>query len=147
VVSFGWRYDYARKCLGEAAALPAFLAHLLKRAAHAASASSDAFQQALVTEYAPGATIGWHRDKAEFGEILAVSLSSACLLRFRRRRGEEWERQSLAVQPRSLYVLRGPVRSEWQHSIPPVTALRYSVTFRSLARSLVPPPVRGPRTG
>jgi alkylated DNA repair dioxygenase AlkB len=151
VVSFGWRYDYASKRLGEAAPLPAFLAPLRDRAAGAASAEADHFQQALVTEYASGTAIGWHRDKAVFGEVLAVSLGSACLLRFRRRAAERWERQSLAVQPRSLYALRGSARSEWEHSIPPVEALRYSVTFRSLAQplapSLAPPPVPAPQTG
>jgi alkylated DNA repair dioxygenase AlkB len=138
VVSFGWRYDYASKRLGEASPLPAFLTGLRDSAASAASAVPDHFRHALVTEYAPGAASGWHRDKSAFGEILAVSLLSACVLRLRRRTGERWERRSLNVQPRSFYMLRGPVRSEWEHSIPPVSALRYSVTFRTLAPSPIP---------
>jgi len=28
--------------------------------------------------------------------------------------------------------LRGPVRSEWEHSIPPVQEQRYSITYRSM---------------
>ncbi|MDB4893394.1 MAG: alkB, partial [Gemmatimonadetes bacterium] len=31
-----------------------------------------------------------------------------------------------------IYVLDGPARSEWEHSIPGVDALRYSITFRNL---------------
>ena len=34
-------------------------------------------------------------------------------------------------EPRSAYLLRGPVRRNWEHSIPPVEHLRYSVTFRN----------------
>ena len=32
----------------------------------------------------------------------------------------------------SAYLLSGPARSEWEHSIPPVDATRYSITFRNL---------------
>jgi alkylated DNA repair dioxygenase AlkB len=40
---------------------------------------------------------------------------------------------SLDLEPRSAYVLRGDARWRWQHSIPPTKALRYSITFRTLA--------------
>ena len=87
----------------------------------------------LVTEYGPGAGIGWHRDKAVFGETVGVSLLSPCVLRLRRKVGErKWERGNLTAEPRSAYLLSGPARSEWEHSIPPVDALRYSITFRNL---------------
>lgn len=36
------------------------------------------------------------------------------------------------VDPRSGYLLSGPSHTEWEHSIPPVDMLRYSVTFRNL---------------
>jgi len=36
---------------------------------------------------------------------------------------------------RSAYLLRGPVRRDWEHSIPPLDQLRYSVTFRSVRPS------------
>jgi hypothetical protein len=38
----------------------------------------------------------------------------------------------MELKPRSAYLLRGPARRDWQHSIPPVDELRYSITFRSL---------------
>ena len=31
-----------------------------------------------------------------------------------------------------MYLLRGQVRTDWEHSIPAVDAQRYSITFRSL---------------
>ncbi|HYE42639.1 MAG TPA: alpha-ketoglutarate-dependent dioxygenase AlkB, partial [Caulobacteraceae bacterium] len=86
---------------------------------------------ALVTEYTPGAGIGWHRDRPEFGVVIGVSLLSACVIRFRRRAARGFERASFLAEPRSAYRLDGPVRTEWEHSIAGVDALRYSVTFRT----------------
>lgn len=90
------------------------------------------YQHALITEYGPGAAIGWHRDKGVFGDVIGISLLSPCLFRFRRKANSTWERYSLTAEPRSAYLLRGAARTEWEHSIPAVDALRYSITFRSL---------------
>ena len=66
--------------------------------------------------------------------MIGISLGSPCTLRLRRKRGSGWERRSLVVRPRSVYLLRGPSRTEWEHSIPPLATLRYSIMFRNLAR-------------
>jgi alkylated DNA repair dioxygenase AlkB len=131
VVSYGWRYDFARQTLEKAEALPAFLSPL--RAAVAAFSGHDpeAFQQALVLEYTPGAGIGWHRDRPQFQDVAGVSLMAPCTFRLRRKVGTRWERVSLIAAPRSAYLMTGPARTDWEHSIPAVDALRYSVTFRS----------------
>jgi alkylated DNA repair dioxygenase AlkB len=134
VVSFGWRYDFATGALREAEDIPPFLMSLRESAAQFAGLPSAHLQQALVTEYGPGAAIGWHRDKAVFGEIVGVSLLTPCTFRLRRRSGDAWQRFSLTAEPRSAYLLSGPSRTEWEHSIPAVDALRYSVTFRNLRR-------------
>jgi alkylated DNA repair dioxygenase AlkB len=76
--------------------------------------------------------MGWHRDKAVFGDVVGISLVSACTFRMRPRIGTTWERTSLRLEPRSAYLLRGPSRLDWEHSIPAVESLRYSVTFRTL---------------
>jgi alkylated DNA repair dioxygenase AlkB len=86
----------------------------------------------LVTEYGAGAGIGWHRDKAVFGQIVGISLLAPCVFRLRRKAESTWERASITAEPRSAYLLSGAARSEWEHSIPPVDSLRYSVTFRNL---------------
>jgi alkylated DNA repair dioxygenase AlkB len=135
VVSFGWRYDYAGRQIRPSAQLPEVLLPLRERAAEIAGLAPESLQQVLVTEYAPGAPIGWHRDKPMFEDVVAISFLAPCLLRFRRRLGDGWERRSLEVMPRSAYVLRGAARTEWEHSIPPLSALRYSVTFRTLRGS------------
>jgi alkylated DNA repair dioxygenase AlkB len=46
--------------------------------------------------------------------------------------GSGWERRKLMVEPRSIYLLRGSSRTEWEHSIPGVESLRYSLTFRNV---------------
>jgi alkylated DNA repair dioxygenase AlkB len=135
IVSFGWRYDYGGRRIRPSADLPDYLLPLRERAARLAGLSAQSLQQILVTEYAPGAPIGWHRDKPEFQDVVAISFLAPCLLRFRRRLGAGWERRSIEVMPRSAYVLSGAARSQWEHSIPPLDALRYSVTFRNLRGS------------
>jgi alkylated DNA repair dioxygenase AlkB len=132
VVSFGYRYDYDRRAVVEAAPLPSFLVSLRTKIAATFDRPEDAFEQVLINEYRPGAGIGWHRDKAQFDEVVAVSLLAPCTLRLRLKAGETWDRASLTVEPRSAYLLSGPVRREWEHSIPAVDRLRYSITLRTL---------------
>jgi alkylated DNA repair dioxygenase AlkB len=132
VVSFGWKYEFSGEKLRKVDDIPEFLLPLRARAASFAGLEPEAFPQALVTEYGPGTGIGWHRDKAVFGEVVGVSLLAPCILRFRRKAGEKWERVNVLTEPRSAYHLTGPARSEWQHSILRVDALRYSITFRTM---------------
>jgi alkylated DNA repair dioxygenase AlkB len=131
VVSFGWEYDFSQQALRKADDLPAWLSPLRGAAARFAEMDPAGLQQVLVLEYDAGAAIGWHRDKAVFGDVIGISLLSSCTFRLRRKAGPAWERASLTVEPRSAYLLRGPSRTEWEHSIPAVDALRYSITFRS----------------
>jgi alkylated DNA repair dioxygenase AlkB len=111
--------------------IPDFLLSLRRKAADIAGASMDSFQQVLINEYEPGAGIGWHRDKPMFRQVVGFSLGAQCTMRFRLKRGLDWERASLHVHPRSAYLLDGPARWDWEHSIPPTNGLRYSVTFRN----------------
>jgi alkylated DNA repair dioxygenase AlkB len=112
--------------------MPDFLGAVRTRAAAFAGLPLAGLEQVLLTEYRPGAAIGWHKDRPVFGEVVGISLLSPCTFRMRRRVGERWERMSLALQPRSAYLLQGPARTDWEHSIPAVNRLRYSITFRGL---------------
>jgi alkylated DNA repair dioxygenase AlkB len=132
VVSFGFRYDYNGGGLREAAPIPKFLLPLRERAAMFAGLAPERLQNALITEYRPGTSIGWHRDRPHYDDVIGVSLSSACTFRLRRRSGAGWERTALRVDRRSIYLMRGASRWDWEHSIPAVEALRYSITFRSM---------------
>ena len=86
-----------------------------------------------VTWTHPGAAIGWHKDRSVFGEVVGISLLSACTFRLRRKAGQGWRAPiRLISPPRSAYLLQGEVRTDWEHSIPAVDQLRYSITFRNI---------------
>ena len=136
VASFGLRYDYPRRSLGTAEPFPSFLAELREKIAKFAGRQVHEFQQGGVNEYPPGAGIGWHKDKSQFGLIVGVSLLGPATLRFRRTEGNRWVRMSQRLEPRSIYILEGEARTLWEHSVPPVDALRYSLTFRTLLGSV-----------
>lgn len=168
IVSFGWQYEFSGPgTLRKADDIPEFLLRLRSLAASFAKLDPEELQHVLVTEYRPGAGIGWHRDKHVFGEVVGVSLLAPCVLRFRRKLKDKtsavharigdavardsdpllgasslvhqrakirstWERTSILAEPRSAYLLSGPARFEWEHSILRVNALRYSITFRNV---------------
>ncbi len=134
VAYFGRRYDDGARGLTDGPPIPDFLQALRTKAAGLAGVAPEALVHALINEYPPGAPIGWHRDRPAFGQVVGFSLLSPAVMRFRRAREEGgWERRSLILEPRSAYGLAGEARSGWEHSIPPVEALRYSITFRTLA--------------
>jgi alkylated DNA repair dioxygenase AlkB len=130
VCYFGWRYDYGARSVQPAPALPEFLVPLRERAARFAKIPPDELAQAMVTQYAAGAGIGWHRDRPTFGEVIGISLLTPCSLRFRLPSGDGWQRITTKPEPRSIYLLQGESRTKWYHSIPAVSSLRYSITFR-----------------
>jgi alkylated DNA repair dioxygenase AlkB len=136
VVSFGWRYDFNGGGLTKVEPIPAFLFPARAAAARIAGLQPGSLQHALLTEYQPGATIGWHKDRPNFEDVIGLSLLAPCPFRLRRKRGKGWERYTFTAEPRSVYLLRGPARTEWEHSIPSLEALRYSITFRSLKADL-----------
>jgi alkylated DNA repair protein (DNA oxidative demethylase) len=131
-VSFGLHYAFDGSGLREAEPIPDWLHGLRARSAALARRETEAFVHALVIEYAPGAGIGWHRDRPVFGDVVGISLLAPAPLRFRRKSGAKWDRFTLTAEPRSAYLLTGEARHEWEHSIPQLESLRYSVTLRTL---------------
>ena len=134
VASYGGSYDYDANRLLPAAPLVDELKPLRNRVAAWAGVAPEDLVHALVAEYAPGTPLGWHRDVPNFEHVFGVSLGSEALLRFRPYPPETARREDVLrvpVAPRSIYAMRGPSRWDWQHSVPPVAALRWSVTFRT----------------
>ena len=138
VAFFGHTYDQAREASGP---IPDFLSPVRSRLAEWAEIDADAFAMALINEYPPGAPIGWHRDAPQYGIVAGVSLLSPCRMRLRPyvapaavASGKSARRATheLTLAPRSAYVMSGDARSKYEHSIPPVKMLRYSLTFRTL---------------
>ncbi|HYW63237.1 MAG TPA: alpha-ketoglutarate-dependent dioxygenase AlkB [Bradyrhizobium sp.] len=132
VAWFGFSYDYTERHLREADPIPDWLNPVTGRV-EAFGGPPTAIAQVLCTEYDTGVGIGWHRDKPHFGQVFGLSLGSRCKFRFRRPAGEKWQRFTLDAAPRSLYMMSGPSRHVWEHSIPAVEAPRYSITFRTMA--------------
>jgi alkylated DNA repair dioxygenase AlkB len=130
---FGLAYGYESWQLVPTDPLPDELAWLADRAGSLAGLDADEFAQILISRYPPGSTIGWHRDAPMFGpRVVGISLASACRMRFQRGKGPARQVAEVILAPRSGYVLAGAARYAWQHSIPPIKALRYSIAFRTL---------------
>jgi alkylated DNA repair dioxygenase AlkB len=137
---FGRSYEYESSKLGTAQPVPKFLLSLRERVGEFTRSSPADFLEVLVTEYAAGAGIGWHRDAPAFDFIVGISLLAECTMKFRpwppgKTSSKLLKPLSLLLEPRSVYVIRGPARTEWQHQIPPTKRLRYSITFRTLRDS------------
>jgi len=141
VAHFGWSYGYYSRRTKPGEPLPAFLLPLRERAAGWAHIVADEFVEALVTEYRPDATIGWHRDAPMFGDVIAgISLLGMSRMRFRpyvspkEQRGLPPRRAThdVELEPRSAYLISGEARRNFEHSIPAVASRRYSITFRTL---------------
>jgi alkylated DNA repair dioxygenase AlkB len=129
---YGLSYDYgARKPIpGEP--IPDWIEPLRHRVASFAGGTPDDYVEVLVQRYPSGSTIGWHRDAPAFGDVVGLSLAGSARLRFQRGKGDERRVWEVLCEPRSGYVMSGPSRTSWQHSIPPTQELRYSITFRTL---------------
>jgi DNA oxidative demethylase len=114
--------------------VPPWLEPVRARAAQLAEVEPERLVEILVQRYPPGSTIGWHRDAPAFDLVVGVSLGAPARLRFQRGKRENRRVWEIVAEPRSGYVLAGEARRSWEHSIPPTTELRHSITFRSLRR-------------
>jgi alkylated DNA repair dioxygenase AlkB len=134
IVRYGTNYDLNTRQASETTGeIPEFLLPIRERAADVAGIVLDEMVQAMVSEYSVGTPIGWHRDAPQFGTIVGISLGSACRMRLKPYK-VAGKIISVKLEPRSIYVMRGAARSSFVHSIPAVTELRYSITFRTLVR-------------
>ena len=136
VVSYGGRPDApdepGRSSLELA---PAICRQLRSRVAAWCGLPEVAFAHLLVSRYAPGTPLGWHRDAPGFEVVVGVSLGGWARMRFRPLASARTARHpalTAHLAPRSVYIMRGAARSDWQHSLAPTEGLRWSITFRTL---------------
>ena len=135
IVSYGGRYDFSAQRLQPGEPIPPFLYPLRRRAAAWTGCAADDFTHALVAQYPPGSQLGWHRDVPNFDRVVGISLAGPCRMRFRRYPPRPREKSlAIDIPPRSIYQLQDEARWEWQHSVPAVAGLRYSITFRTLRK-------------
>ena len=136
--SFGWQYEFGQSEITTAPEIPAFLLPVRTRAGNLFNIDPNNLAQTTIIEYSTGSPIGWHRDIPQFGVVVGISLGAVCRMRFRkysRARSKNLKRDeilSMELQPRSIYLMSGPSRETWQHSIPPVKDLRYAIMMRTL---------------
>lgn len=137
---YGRAYDHEKGLQVDADPLPDWLLELRASLAPLFDIAEQELVQALLIRYDPGAGIGWHRDRPIYGRIMGLSLGAPAIMRFRRRLGKisgeggrtKFDRVPVALPPRSLYLLDGAARQEWEHSIAPMEDTRRSITFRTL---------------
>jgi alkylated DNA repair dioxygenase AlkB len=132
-MSFGWRYDFDDASFSRTESIPGWLRPIREKAAAFARLDPEEFAHVLLARYDPGAGIGWHRDRDVFEKVVGISLASPATLRFRQRSATGFRRASVAVQPRSAYLLSGESRWDWEHRITPGDRLRFSITFRTMS--------------
>jgi alkylated DNA repair dioxygenase AlkB len=139
VAFFGQSYTAG----GHTPPIPEFLLLLRTRLGEWAEVAPEAFAMALINEYRPGAPIGWHRDAPQYEIIAGVSLLAECRMKLRpylspselaalKKRTPRKTTHEITLRPCSAYIISGPARQRFEHSIPPVTEMRYSITFRTL---------------
>jgi alkylated DNA repair dioxygenase AlkB len=140
---YGRSYDEDK---APAEPLPDFLTPFRDRIATWARVDPQDFKMALINEYGPGAPIGWHRDAPQYGIVGGISLLSPCRMKFRpyvrpaTRATAPGERRTatheIVLEPRSAYLLTTESRNAYEHHIPAVSELRYSITFRTVRQDL-----------
>jgi alkylated DNA repair dioxygenase AlkB len=137
--SFGGQYDFTAQELVSAAPIPPFLFDLRARIASCSGIEALLFNHAIVAEYRAGTQLGWHRDVPHFQTVVGVSLAASARLRFRPYPPRtQQDAFSIELAARSIYTLKGAARWDWQHAVSPTKALRYSITFRTLAARPAP---------
>lgn len=120
--------------------LPSFLLPVRARVAEWRGIDAGAFAMALINEYRPGAPIGWHRDAPQYDIVAGVSLLSPCRMKFRPYQSpssadaktRRVATHEVELTPCSAYLMTVEARNAYEHHIPAVAELRYSITFRTL---------------
>lgn len=135
VASFGYDWSFDKRALTKGSPIPIAFNWLIDKVASELGLAPGVFAELLLTEYPAGAVINWHRDAPPFDMIVGLSLLTDCIFKLRPQDKAKQGRGSIISIPvhrRSLYVMQGPVRTDWQHSIAPVKQVRYSITLRTL---------------
>ena len=135
VASFGYDYSFDNGALTKGKDIPEAFDFLIEKVNTHLSLKPGQFAELLITEYPAGSVINWHRDAPPFDIIAGISIMADCTFRLRPQDKAKQGRASVISFPvnrRSLYIIQGPARTDWQHSIAPVKQTRFSITLRTL---------------
>ena len=131
--SFGYKYDFANDSFTACTPIPDAFRDVCQVAADLAAVAPEDFAECLVNRYEPGATIQPHRDKPVFDRIVGLSLGSAATMVLTGPEELKLAPAHIVLPRRSMYLLSQDSRWLWKHSLPPVTHMRWSMTFRTLS--------------
>ncbi|KAI9104597.1 hypothetical protein DFS34DRAFT_603777 [Phlyctochytrium arcticum] len=149
VQHFGYRFDYTLNGVDKTGIdpMPAYCNALFEKYANMFPAHPVP-DQLTINEYWPGGGIAPHTDvHSVLGEfILSLSLDSGVVMEFRRVDGSVpsgYRTISVYLPPRSLIIMSGPARYDWEHGIRPrrtdivdgrsvERGTRLSLTFRNV---------------
>lgn len=117
VQHYGYKYDYTSNIIDKNINLgdiPDWLSLLSKRL-FAEEIFKRAPDQIIINEYLPGQGIRPHTDCIPCFEetICSLSLLSPCLMEL----AKNEEKTSIYLENRSLLILSGPARFQWEHGI------------------------------
>jgi DNA oxidative demethylase len=132
-ISFGWKYDLDSAAFSPCDPAPEGFARIRNIAARFAGFAPENFVQCLLNCYKQGTEIPWHCDKPIWEDVVGVSLGSQAIMQFRKPVDGGYHYGNAVLPPRSIYLLSGEIRELFDHSIPPVAATRWSITFRTFS--------------
>ncbi len=133
-LQFGYTYITKDRTLRQAAPLPKALQKVRDHIAPHCPPGTN-FTQCIITRYPAKAGIGWHCDAPCFQDCIAgLSLGSEAGMLFRHNQNKSNKQADYIqrISPRSLYIMTGASRWDYQHKIEPVPHERISLTFRAV---------------
>jgi alkylated DNA repair dioxygenase AlkB len=131
--TFGWLYDARDDTIAWGEPLPCEFHFIRDRAAAFTGIDPDDLVECLLIRYDPGAIIQPHLDKPAWDHVIGVSLGAANTMHFRKPLGGDYLYAQAPLPRRSMYLLAGEARHAYQHSLPAIDQVRWSMTFRSLS--------------
>lgn len=115
---YGWKYNYATQDIAKADHEQPKWVDPFGERLKSLGIIQKMPEQMIINEYLPGQGITPHTDKVHcFGDyVAAVNLGSGIVMNFTPRNKRE-EVVEVYVRPRSVYVMTGPARFDYLHSI------------------------------
>ena len=142
VIHYGYAYDYTSGGTRKEAPEFPMIIDILKKTIprvweDAPDGIVDRLNQCIINRYFPGQGIGHHIDRPEYGAVIVCfTFLSGREMEFTRN-GESYK---IYTPPRSMYVMTGESRDEWEHQMRPRKSDGksrprgecFSVTFREV---------------
>lgn len=129
--AYGWGYDPETYDLVPADPLPVELEPVRHVVAEFAGIDPEILEHCMVSRFDAGAMIPWLKMRPIWERLIGVALGNPMPMQFRSEAGKETI--DLTVSPRSLYLLSGASRDEYEHCFPATSQPRWCLWFRDLS--------------